>query len=60
MRITQTNQFKKDFKKQIKRGKEPGKLFDFLEILIEGHEVAERYKDHALRGNWVGRRDCHL
>lgn len=60
MRITQTSQFKKDFKKQLKRGKEREKLFEFLEILVEGKEIPEKYRDHALRGNWVGRRDSHL
>lgn len=60
MRITQTKQFKKDFKRQIKRGKKTKKLFDFLEVLIEGKKIPESYKDHALSGNWINRRDCHL
>jgi mRNA interferase YafQ len=60
VRITQTKQFKKDLIKQIKRGKRPEKLFEFLDMLIAGQELADRYRDHPLRGNWVGRRDCHL
>jgi len=60
VRITQTKQFKKDFRKQLKRGKKPEKLFDFLEILVKEREIPQKYKDHALRGNWVGRRDCHI
>jgi len=60
VRITQTGQFKKDLKKQLKRGKQKEKLFEFLKILVEGKEIPEKYRDHALRGNWVGRRDSHL
>ncbi|MCC5833797.1 MAG: type II toxin-antitoxin system YafQ family toxin [Opitutales bacterium] len=60
MRITQTSQYKKDFKKQLKRGKDPEKLFSFLEILVEGKEIPDSYKDHPLRGRWAERRDCHL
>lgn len=60
MRITQTSQFKKDFKKQIKRGKKPQKLFAFLEVLENQQAIPSKYKDHALMGNWSGRRDCHL
>lgn len=60
MKITQTTQFKKDFKKQLKRGKQKTKLFEFLEILVARKEIPERYKDHPLQGIWVGRRDCHL
>jgi len=60
VRITQTSQFRKDFKRQLKRGKDKQKLFGFLEILVEGMDPPERYKDHPLKGDWVNRRDCHL
>jgi mRNA interferase YafQ len=60
MRITQTSQFKKDFRKQIKRGKDPQKLFAFVELLVSEQPIPSRYRDHVLLGNWSGRRDCHL
>ena len=60
MRITQTSQFKKDFKKQIKRGKDPQKLFSFLELFVSGEPIPSKYKEHTLIGNWAGRRYCHL
>lgn len=60
MRITQSSQFRKDFKRQLKRGKDKQKLFEFLEILVGGMDPPERYKDHPLKGDWVNRRDCHL
>ena len=60
MKIIQTNQFKKDLKKQLKRGKDRNKLFDFLECLVGKDEIPLRYNDHPLSGNWAGRRDAHL
>jgi len=60
VRIVQTKQFKKDFKRVLNRGKEKERLFLFLEILVEDGEIPAAYKDHPLRGNWVGRRDCHI
>lgn len=60
MKIFQTNQFKKDLKKQLKRGKDRTKLFEFLEYLVGEGEIPSIYNDHPLKGNWSGRRDAHL
>lgn len=60
MRLTLTTQFKKDLKKQIKRGKDPEKVLAVVKILTEGKDLPESYKDHPLRGRWLNRRDCHL
>ena len=60
MKLSQTSQFKKDIKKQKKRGKDLNKIKAIIQILIEGHPLPKKYKDHPLIGNWVGRRDCHL
>ena len=60
MRLTQTAQFKKDLKNQVKRGKDLEKVLEVIRILMEGKELPERYRDHPLRGRWTNRRDCHL
>jgi len=60
MKLSQTTQFKKDIRKQTKRGKNPDKLTRAVEFLLQGKPLPETYKDHALTGNWVGRRDCHI
>jgi len=60
MRISQTHQFKKDIKKQIRKGKEPEKLSRLLKYLQARATIPNRYKDHPLRGNWKGRRDAHI
>ena len=30
------------------------------DALAAGHPLEPRHRDHALVGNWLGRRDCHL
>ena len=60
MRLTQTAQFKKDLKNQVKRGKDLEKVLEVIRILMEGREFPEKYRDHPLRGRWTNRRDCHL
>ncbi len=60
MRVTQTAQFEKDIKRQVKQGKDPDKILKLLGYLLQGQELPESYKDHPLRGNWKDRRDCHL
>ena len=60
MKVTQTTQFRKDAKRQIKRGKSPDKLSAVIELLIAGEELPEKHRDHALTGNWKGWRDCHV
>jgi len=60
MKISQTNQFKKDLKKQIKRGKDIDLLTSLLELLLNEQPLPERYKDHQLTGNWKNKRDCQI
>lgn len=60
MTLTQTNQFKKDLKRQIKRGKDLGKLKEVVGWLVEGEPLPLNNRDHALTGNWMGWRDLHL
>jgi len=58
--VSQTSQFKKDIKKQTKRGKDLEKIKTVIEILISGQALPPRYRDHSLTGPWKGRRDCHV
>jgi len=58
--FSRTNQFKKDVKLAIRRGKDTAKLKEVLDWLIEGKGLPPRFKDHPLRGNFAGSRDCHL
>jgi mRNA interferase YafQ len=58
--FSRTTQFKKDVKLAGKRGKELEKLKAVLDLLIAGDELPTQYKDHPLRGNFAGSRDCHI
>ena len=58
--IFQTSQFKKDFKRMMKRGKELNKLKQVVSAIANSEALEERYRDHALSGNWSGSRDCHI
>ncbi len=60
MRIVQPTSFKKDIKKQKKRGKDLDKLKTLIEFLASGSDLTESYRDHALSGNWMGWHDCHI
>ena len=58
--IIYTSQFKKDFKLIQKQNKDLGKLKTVIAKLAAGEVLEEKFKDHALQGNYAGTRDCHI
>jgi mRNA interferase YafQ len=58
--FSRTSQFKKDVKLAGRRGKDLAKLKVAIDLLIDGDILPPQYKDHPLRGNFAGSRDCHL
>lgn len=60
MRLSQTSQFKKDIKRQTRQGKDQRKLIEVVNLLLAGKPLPPKNQDHPLRGNWKGRRDCHI
>lgn len=58
--FSRTSQFKKDVKLAGKRGKDLAKLKEVLVLLIDGDHLPAVYKDHPLRGEFAGSRDCHI
>lgn len=55
-----TTQFQKDVKRVKKRGKDPEKLKQIMSRLIDEDILEDKYRDHALVGNYKGRRECHI
>ena len=55
-----TTQFRKDYKLAIKRGLKIELLEEVVALLATGTPLPEKNKDHALSGDWVGHRDCHI
>ena len=59
-KIERTRQFKKDFKLAEKQGLNINELEKVIVLLANGEELPEKYKDHELRGNYKGYRECHI
>ena len=58
--VVTTKQFKKDNKWAIRRHRVVGLLEDIVAALSMGETLAEKHRDHALVGKWVGHRECHI
>lgn len=61
--IDRTNQFKRDYKRELKgqhRATLEGDLVEVLKVLVRDVPLAGRYHDHALTGDWKNFRDCHI
>lgn len=60
LKIRYHTQFKKDYKKIIKRGYNDKLLDEVLEYLINEKPLPSQYKDHQLIGNYKDYRECHI
>lgn len=58
--IVWTTQFKKDYKLALKRHLDIGLLDNVIRALSRGEALPEESKDHALTGDWIGHRECHI
>ncbi len=58
--IVWTTQFKKDYKLAMKRYSDISRLDDIIRALSRGETLPQKYRDHALTGNWNGHRECHV
>lgn len=60
LELVPTSQFKKDYKKAKKRGLNMAELQSVLDKLCREEKLDSRYRDHALSGDYVGFRECHI
>jgi mRNA interferase YafQ len=58
--IKYTTQFKKDYKRIKKQGKDLEQLRIVITKLATGEKLELKYKDHGLTGSLKGYRDCHV
>ena len=58
--IRRTSEFKSDYKKAKKQGKDIALLLKIIEMLANDEPLSEKHRDHALTGNWKGHRECHV
>ena len=54
------NSFKKDYKKILKRHLNIHDMETVMDMLANEQPLPEKYKDHALSGNFKGCRECHI
>ena len=48
------------FDKDLQKFGLSASLIDILGHLLHGSRLPEKYRDHALTGNWQDYRDCHI
>jgi mRNA interferase YafQ len=62
--IERSSAFKRDYKKAKTTPKHrhnlDSLLLAILALLVEDQPVPDSNRDHALTGNWVGYRECHI
>lgn len=61
--IERTNQFKRDYKRELKGPHRATLNNDFIEavtLLANDLPLPEQCRDHALIGDWKDFRDCHI
>ncbi len=58
--INYSARFKKDYKLVKKRGYDISLMEEVLEILCAEQPLPQKYRDHALSGNYNGQRECHI
>lgn len=60
LEIRYHSKFKKDFKTIKKRGYNIKLLEEIIEMLINNKPLPLKNKDHDLKGNYSGFRECHI
>ena len=60
LKLVTTGTFRKDYKRIKKRGYDISLLETVLEQLLSEKKLEEKYRDHALVGNYAGFRECHI
>lgn len=58
--IERTTQFKKDYKLAKKQGLDTNALKEIIDKLSKGEKLPEKNKDHGLKGDYEGYRECHI
>ena len=59
-RIKSTKQYDKDFRKAHKQGKDLDLVDWIIDQLANDIPLPEKHRDHALKGEWRGYRECHV
>ena len=58
--VEYSGSFNSDCKRIAKRGYNFAELRAVMEMLVNGVALSPKHRDHALMGNYIGYRDCHI
>jgi mRNA interferase YafQ len=60
LKISFTNQYLKDLELMKRRNLPKSELDAVVKLLSEQKQLHPEHKDHALKGNFAGYRECHI
>lgn len=60
LKIRYEKSFKKDYKAIIKRGYKEQDFKETLNYIVNGIKLPTKYRDHELKGDYKGFRECHI
>jgi len=60
LKLSYTNQYLKDLELMKRRKLPKSELDEVIKLLIEQKPLLPKHKDHPLKGNFVGYRECHI
>ena len=59
-KVEYATKFRRQYKRLIKRGYNMDLLKTVVDKLANGEKLEPKHRDHALSGNWIGFRECHI
>lgn len=60
LHIQTTSEFKADFRRMTRLGKDSTLFWELVELLANKDHIPEEYRDRELSGKWSGIRDIHI
>lgn len=60
LKISATSKFKKDLKTCQKRKFDFNLLYSVIDTLAVPEPLDEKHREHALKGSYMGHRECHI
>ena len=58
--VEYSTKYKKQYRKMVKRGLNMALLDEVVDMLVSGQTLPSKYRDHYLKGDWKGFKECHV
>ena len=58
--LATSSEYRRNYKRLVRRGYDPAVLKGVVELLRTGNPLPAKHRDHALQGEWLGYRECHI